>query len=164
MSDHAPTTDEVCTATCIVCWLTAIHQEVDGLETPIKHNNRKRSAAEMTPFISLSSRKRQPTGRSIRRSASGGRGSGTDAMFSVAGAIETLADKFDESGGVASPERRRAAIHRLEEDDDLSETEQVAAVRLFSRKTTIADSYLAIKKKSTHTRYIQSELVDFQAL
>jgi hypothetical protein len=77
---------------------------------------------------------------------------------------ETLADKFDESGGVASPERRRAAIHCLEEDDDLSETEQVAAVRLFSRKTTIADSYLAIKKKSTRTRYIQSELVDFQAL
>ena len=139
-------------------------QEVDGLETPIRHNNCKRSATEMTPSISLSSHKRQPTGRSIRRSASGGRGSGTDAMFSVAGAIETLADKFDEPGSVTSPERRRAAIHRLEEDDDLSETEQVAAIRLFSHRTTIADSYLAIKKKSTRTRYIQSELIDFQAL
>ncbi|OAX39376.1 hypothetical protein K503DRAFT_645862, partial [Rhizopogon vinicolor AM-OR11-026] len=143
MSDDSSTTDE----------------DVDGSETPIKRNDRKRSAAEMTPLVSLSSRKR-PTSRSIRRSASG-RGSGTDAIFLVAGAIETLADTFDQSGGVTSLQRRRAAIQRLEEDDELSETEQVAAIRLFSRQTTIANSYLAIKKKSTRTRYIQSELADF---
>src|SRR5437588_12297397 len=91
--------------------LMGIYQDVDGLETPIKRSNQKCSAAEMTPLVSLSSRKR-PTSHSIRRSASG-RSSGTDAMFSVAGAIETLADTFDQSGGVTSPERRRAAIQRL---------------------------------------------------
>ncbi|OJA15742.1 hypothetical protein AZE42_05264 [Rhizopogon vesiculosus] len=143
MSDDSSTTDE----------------DADGSETPIKRNNRKRPAAEMTPLVSLTSRKR-PTSRSIRRSANG-RDSGTDAMFLVAGAIEALADTFDQSGGVTSLECRRAAIRRLEEDDELSETEQVAAVRLFSRQTTIANSYLAIKKKSTRTRYIQSELADF---
>ncbi|KAG0697719.1 hypothetical protein DFH29DRAFT_1003501 [Suillus ampliporus] len=135
-------------------------EDVDDLQTmtPIKPNNRKHSAVEMTLF--RSSRKRQPTGRAIHCSSSG-RGSGTDAMFSVAGAIETLADKFNESGGLTSPQRRSAAIHCLEDDDDLSETEQVAAVRLFSCQTAIADSYLAIKKKSTRTRYIQSELAEF---
>ncbi|KAG2125081.1 hypothetical protein DEU56DRAFT_744042 [Suillus clintonianus] len=135
-------------------------EDVDDLQTmtPIKPNNRKCSAVEMTPFGS--SCKRQPTGRAIRCSSSG-RGSGTDAMFSVAGAIETLADKFNESGGLTSPERCSAAIHCLEDDDDLSETEQVAAVHLFSRQTAIADSYLVIKKKSTRTRYIQSELAEF---
>jgi len=106
----------------------------------MKRNSQKRSAAEMTPLLSLSSRKR-PTSRSIRRSGSG-RSSGIDGMFSVAGAIETLADTFDQSGGVTSPERRRVAIQRLEDDDELSETEQVAAVRLFSRQTTIADSVI----------------------
>ena len=57
----------------------------------------------MTPLLSLSSHKR-PTSRSIHQSGSG-RSSGTDGMFLVAGAIETLADTFDQSGGVTSPER-----------------------------------------------------------
>ncbi|KAG1728875.1 uncharacterized protein EDB91DRAFT_1253308 [Suillus paluster] len=129
-------------------------EDVNDLQTPIKW----KCSAEMTPFGS--SRKCQSTGCAIHRSSSG-RGSGTDAMFSVAGAIETLADKFDESGGLTSPECCSAAIHCLKDDAELSETEQVTAVWLFSRQTAIADSYLTIKKKSTHTCYIQSELAEF---
>jgi hypothetical protein len=98
----------------------------------------------------------------VSRSHSGR--SGTDAMFSVVGAIESLADRFTESsndpGNLTSPQRRSAAINLLEEDGDLSDNEQVQAIRLFSRRTTIADSYLAIKKKATRTRYIQSEILE----
>jgi len=84
-------------------------------------------------------------------------------MFSVAGAIESLADRFAESSDPAvltSPQRRSAAIHLLEEDGDLSDNEQVQAIHLFSRRTAAADSYLAIKKKAIRTLYIQSELVE----
>jgi hypothetical protein len=80
-------------------------------------------------------------------------------MFSVAGAIESLADSFAEpSARLKSPERRKAAIQLLDKDDDLSDNEQVQAIRLFSRHTSIADTYLAIQKKVTCTLYIQSEL------
>lgn len=84
-------------------------------------------------------------------------------MFSMAGAIESLADWFTESSDPASltsPQRRSAAIHLLEEDGDLSDNEEVQAIRLFSRRTAVADSYLAIKKKATRTRYVQLELMD----
>jgi len=111
----------------------------------------------MTPSRSASSKRQQMGGRSVRRSSSGR--SGTDAMFSVAGAIESLAESFAEpSGALKSPERRRAAIQLLNNDDDLSDNEQVQAICLFSRHTSIADTYLAIQKKATRTLYIQSEL------
>ena len=89
--------------------------------------------------------------------------SGTDAMFSVVGAIKSLADHFAESsndGNSTSPQHHSASINLLEEDGDLSDNEQVQAIRLFSHHTPIADSYLAIKKKATHTCYIQSELFE----
>lgn len=122
-------------------------------QTPAKHIGKKRSALEMTPSLSASASKRHAGSRS--RS---GR-SGTDAMFSVAGAIEALADSFtDGPASLTSPQRRSSAIAQLDEDADLSENEQVQAIRLFSRHTSIADSYLAIKKKSVRTLYIQSEL------
>lgn len=126
-------------------------------ETPAKGKGRKRPAVEMTPLCSVSTKHQQTGSRSVNRSGSGR--SGTDAMFSVAGAIETLAESFAKpSGGLKSPERRKAAIQLLDKDDDLSENEQVQAIRLFSRHTSIADTYLAIQKKGTRTLYIQSEL------
>jgi hypothetical protein len=49
---------------------------------------------------------------------------GTNAMFSIAGAIESLADCFTESsndpGNLTSPQRHSAAINLLEEDGDLT--------------------------------------------
>ena len=84
-------------------------------------------------------------------------------MFEVAGAIKALTDSFLKPSGsqnLASPQQCGAAIHMLEEDGDLSDNEQVAAIRLFSCKTSVADSYLSIKKKSTRTLFIQSEIAD----
>jgi len=134
----------------------------DEDEISTKGNSRKRSAANMTPSNLTRNAKRQNT-RSASRSGSGR--SGTDAMFSVAGAIESLADRFVESpngsSNLSTPQRRSAAINLLEEDDDLSDNEQVQAIRLFSQRTAVADSYIAIKKKTTRTRYIQSELSEF---
>ena len=117
----------------------------------------------MTPSTSISTSKRQNThNKSVSRSHSGR--SGTGAMFSVVCAIESLADRFTESsndpGDLTSPQCCSAAMNLLEEDGDLSDNEQVQAIRLFSRCTTIADSYLAIKKKATRTRYIQLELLE----
>ena len=87
-----------------------------------------------------------------------------DAMFSMAGAIEPLADWFAESSdptSLTSPQQRSAAIHLPKEDGDLSDDEKVQAIHLFSHRTAVADSYLAIKKKATCIRYVQSELLEF---
>ena len=84
-------------------------------------------------------------------------------MFSVVDAIESLADCFAESadaGNLTSPQCCSAAINLLEEDGDLLDNEQVHAICLLYHCTTVADSYLAIKKKATCACYIQSELFD----
>jgi hypothetical protein len=114
----------------------------------------------MTPSNFASSVKRQQTSsRSSNRLGSGQ--SGTDAMFSVVRAIESLADFFAEPPArLKSPERHKAAIEMLDKDDDLSDNEQVHAICLFSHHTSIADTYLAITKKSKCTLYIQSELME----
>lgn len=103
----------------------------------------------MTPSLSASGGKRRRSGAT-----------GAEGVFSLAGAIGSLAQNFSADTGPTSPERRRTAIALLDEDDDLSEHEQVQAIRLFSRRTAIADSYTSIKKKSVRTRYIQQEILD----
>ena len=126
----------------------------------MKGAGRKCAACETTPSNSASSVKRQQTGSQSSNRLGSGR-FGTDAMFSIAGAIESLADSFAEPPtGLKSPERRKAAIEMLDKDDDLSDNEQVHAIRLFSRHTSIVDTYLAITKKSKCTLYIQSELME----
>jgi hypothetical protein len=60
-------------------------------------------------------------------------------------------------GSSATPERK-AAIQKLEDDDDLSDNEQIQAIQLFRKDSSIAQSYLAIGKKSKRTLYIQTEL------
>jgi hypothetical protein len=76
-------------------------------------------------------------------------------MFSVTGAIESHADSFAEPpAGLKSPEHFKAAIEMLDKDDDLSDNEQVHAIRLFSCHTSIVDTYLAITKQSKCTLYI----------
>jgi hypothetical protein len=74
-------------------------------------------------------------------------------MFSIAGATEPLADQFVESpngsSNLSTPQHCSAAINLLEQDDDLSNNEQVQAIRLFSQRTAVANSYIAIKKKTT---------------
>jgi hypothetical protein len=98
------------------------------------------------------------TSRSVSRASwpNAHMGNGMDALFSVASAIKSLAEGFvsGSAGSTTSPQHCSAAIHRLEDDDDLSESEQVAAICLFSHHTYVADTYLAIKKKATRTQYI----------
>lgn len=115
--------------------------------TPTPCSGRKCSALDT---LGTSDAKRHRSGRT-----------GTDGMFSLAGAINNLADSFTAGdGALASPRRRQAAITLLDKDADLSENEQVQAIRLFSRHTAIADSYMSIQNKSTRTRYIQAEITD----
>lgn len=115
--------------------------------TPTPRSGRKRSALD-TPVTSDAKHCR--SGRT-----------GTDGMFSLVGAINNLADSFAAGdGALASPQHCQAAITLLDENADLSENEQVQAIRLFSRHTAIADSYMSIQNKSTRTRYIQAEITD----
>lgn len=83
-------------------------------------------------------------------------------MFSIANAMGKVAGMLDEphTGGLlTSPQRRSAAIEKLEDDEDLSDHEQVEAISIFSCNTHIADSYLTIKKKSIRTSFIQAEIL-----
>lgn len=66
-------------------------------------------------------------------------------------------------GSTTTPERK-AAIQKLEDDGDLSDNEQIQAFQLFRKDSTIAQSYLAIRKKETRTLYIQKELSTFLSL
>ncbi|KIM78639.1 hypothetical protein PILCRDRAFT_11097 [Piloderma croceum F 1598] len=126
--------------------LSKEYKTLDNTESPPVGTGRKRSAAEMTPLASVSRMKRQQSdSQSVSHSASGR--SGTDAMFSVAGTISSLAESFAEDPSIlTSPQRHKAAIQLLDENDDLSENEQVQAI--------------SIKKKITCTLYIQSELLN----
>jgi len=63
-----------------------------------------------------------------------------------------------QGNGLASPERRRAAIQSLEDDGELSENDQVKVIRLIQHQTSIADSILAIKNKRTRALYLRAEL------
>ena len=80
-------------------------------------------------------------------------------MVELAGQLGNIAKSFEPiAAGLTSPERCHIAIQLLEKDGDLSENEEVDAIRLFSRNTTIADSYTAISKKTTRTAFIHAEL------
>lgn len=80
------------------------------------------------------------------------------AITEVASSVRDLATAFVGSMGSTSTPERKTAIQMLEEDDDLSEDEKIDAIQLFRKDSTIAQSYLSIRKKDTRTRYIQREL------
>ena len=69
-----------------------------------------------------------------------------------------MASAFIGSMGSSATPERKAAIQKLEDDDDLSDHEQIQAIRLFCKDSSIAQSYLAIGKKGKRTLYIQAEL------
>ena len=125
----------------------------------MKGAGRKHAACDMMPLNSASSVKHQQTGsRSSSQLGSGQ--SGTDTMFSVAGAIKSLANSFAEPpAGLKSAEHCKAAIEMLDKDD-LSDNKQVHAIHIFSCHTSIVDTYLAITKKSKCTLHIQSKLME----
>ena len=128
--------------------------------TPPAKRAHEQISAETTPSVSASSTK-CCCHCDVTHSSSG-HSTGTSAMFEVAGAIEALSDNFlkpSSSANLTSPQWHGAAICLLKEDGDLSDNEQVVAIWLFSCKTSIADSCLSIKKKSTCTLFIQFKLL-----
>ena len=87
----------------------------------------------------------------------------SDITNDFASGFRMLAESLTASGGgPSSPERRTAAIKALQDDtrDEMSEDEQVKAVRIFQHNTAVADSYLALEKKSMRLRLIRAELDD----
>ena len=108
-------------------------------------NNRKRAADQHGETISA---KRTRKGNSHT------------AIDKMAASVSELATAFKNSGGETSPERRKAAIEMIENDDDLSENEQVQIFKVIRRDVAVADFIVGIRDKAKRTRYIQSELAD----
>lgn len=67
---------------------------------------------------------------------------------------------------MSSPARQRAivreAIKRLEEDNDLSEDDQVTAIDLFTTRPSVADSFIAISRQSLRTRFVQRQIDNYK--
>ena len=90
-----------------------------------------------------------------------GRKSGSHAMEGVASSIDWLAAALavESAGGTAaSPERKRAAIHTIEDDGDLSDNERIQIFQVIRKDTAFADTLLSIRKKDDRTQFIKSEL------
>ncbi|KAF8815799.1 hypothetical protein BYT27DRAFT_7248846 [Phlegmacium glaucopus] len=120
-----------------------------GPVTPWQANeNGRKCVAADDSFESASSSKR----------ACGRKPTAGHAMTEVASSVRDLATAFVGSMGSTSTPKCKTAIQMLEEDRDLSEDEKIDAIQLFRKDSTIAQSYLAIKKKETRARYIQREL------
>jgi hypothetical protein len=124
------------------------------------------SAVTTAPSTQLSdgtSRKRnaadsyEPTAAKRHRGHSRKQSSG-EAITGMASSIAELASAFASDAVVPSPQRKRAAIHAIEDDGDLSENEQIEVYKIIRRDTTFADTLLAIRQKGSRTRFIKSEL------
>lgn len=111
-----------------------------------------------SPASALSMQKRHAAEVGPSESVKRSKGRKHSAIDSMASSVDRLAAAFANDGPVASPERKRQAIHAIEDDDDLSEDERIHAYQMIRKDTTFADTLLSIRKKKTRTRYIQSEL------
>lgn len=81
-------------------------------------------------------------------------------IIDMASSVRELATAFRSSGGEGSPARRAAAIKIIEDDDDLSENEQLLIFKVIRKDVSVADLILAMRNKEKRTHYIQSELSD----
>ena len=114
-----------------------------------------------SPAMLGDKRKRSASRQPVRKKKRTAPRNSSSAIFELAGQLGSIAKTFEPtSGGLSSPERRRLAIQLLEKDGDLSDNEEVAAIRLFSRNTAVADSFVSITKKATRTAFVQAELLD----
>lgn len=124
------------------------------LRTSAPTTSRKRSASTTPPSTQPGSK--QSHHKRPRRKES-------NFADEFASGFRILAESLTTSGGgPSSPERRTAAIKALQDDtqNEMSEDEQVKAVRIIQRNTAVADSYLALEKKSMRLRLIHAELDD----
>jgi hypothetical protein len=84
--------------------------------------------------------------------------SGSQAIEDVASSIDWLATALAVDAAAPSLERKRAAIHTIEDDGDLSDNEQTQVFQVICKDTAFADTVLAISKKEACTRFIKSKL------
>jgi hypothetical protein len=109
----------------------------------------------------VNGRKRAAEGHHEATSSKRTRKTGTSsAIGDMASSVRELATAFKSSNGPTTPDRRAAAVQIIEDDDELSEDEQIKIFGVICRKIAIADTIIAIKDKKKRTRYIQSELAD----
>jgi len=113
-------------------------------------SSRKREAPESDELVSA----KRPRNSHGRKQSSG------HAIAGMASSIAQLASSFANDTVIPSPQRKRAAIHAIEDDGDLSENDMIKVFKIIRRDTTFADTLLAIRKKESRTRFIISELLD----
>lgn len=86
---------------------------------------------------------------------------------SIESAISTLASSIESATGstsmtmMTSPARKAGAISAIEKDEGLSEDEFDAAVELIMSSSNVANTYLAIGKATSRTRFLHSQLSKF---
>jgi hypothetical protein len=101
---------------------------------------------------------------SNKRSRNGHRKAGSQAIDGMMTSIHHLAQSLaTDTAVISSPVRKRAAIHAIEDDGDLSDDEHLRVVKHIRHDTGFADTILAICKKSIRTRFIKSELESAEA-
>jgi len=122
------------------------------------------SVTPLTPAPASSKRQAADTLEPVsgKRTRQGRKKSGSQAIGDMASSIDRLASTFAVDAAVPSPMRKRAAIHAIEDDGDLSDNEQTQAFQIIRKDTAFADTILAIRKKDARTRLIKSELYPLQ--
>jgi len=84
--------------------------------------------------------------------------SGSQAIEDMASSIDWLASAVAVDAAVPSPACKRATIHAIEDDGNLSDNKQTQVFQIICKDTTFANTILAIHKKDAHTWFIKSEL------
>ncbi|KAF5341572.1 hypothetical protein D9758_014056 [Tetrapyrgos nigripes] len=120
------------------------------VQTPVPSRKRTRAPSETPePFSSASC---APKSR-------GNAEAGDNVADAIRGLYSVMKDEPPASVmALSTPERRKAAVELMEEDGELSETEEVLALQLFSHHKEAADTFLSTKKKTLRTAYLQAEL------
>lgn len=80
------------------------------------------------------------------------------AISEVTSAINTMAASIKNDSIAPSPVCHATAINLLDDDGDVSDSDQVQVIHLFSKNVCLADTYVAIPKKSRCTAFIHAEL------
>ncbi|KAG6834959.1 hypothetical protein H0H93_006081 [Arthromyces matolae] len=88
----------------------------------------------------------------------GHRKSGSQAIDGMTSSIARLAEAFAADAVVPSPSRKRAAIHMIEDDGQLTSPEQLKAYKLIRTDTSFADMIVSIRNQSARTAFIKDEI------
>ncbi|KAJ7036435.1 hypothetical protein C8F04DRAFT_1258001 [Mycena alexandri] len=112
---------------------------------------------DLTPSSPIRSRQKRAASPSSASVSNKKRKRNAEDAFEMAGAIERVAMALNTVG---SPEVRKRAIRLMEDDSDFSDNEEVDVMRLFTKDTAVAQTYIRSRKKSTRTAFICSILAE----